>query len=339
MTTGDRKLGICVVGLGMGYAHAKSYSKMEDVDLYVCDIDQTKVERAKGELAVKGAFNTIDEALKSPKIEAIDAALPHDMHRDIAVRAAEAGKHFMTEKPLARNLIEADEMIEAAEKAGIKLMVAEGARFQSSVTKARQLIDEGLLGKIFLVRVYQLESAHPSGWRLDKERTGGGNLIDSGIHAVHLLRFLGGADVELVFSQMTRLVLTEMEGEDTSATVVRFGNGVVGNLITGWSFDAPVPETRFIVYGTDGCLWQEWGGQRKLYLKSSKPAEGNDGPMFIDVPRVSAFDAECRHFVDCILQDREPITGPKEGRGDVELIVAAYRSAETGLALRLPLER
>ena len=339
MTLGKGKLGVCVVGLGMGYAHARSYSKMRNVDLYICDIDQAKVERVKGEFAVKGVFNTIDEALASPKIEAIDAALPHDMHRDIAVRAAEAGKHFMTEKPLARNLAEADEMIEAAKKAGIKLMVAEGVRFESRVIKAHQLIDEGLLGKIFLVRVYQLESQNPSGWRLDKERTGGGNLIDSGIHAVHLLRFLGATDVELVFSQMTRLVLTEMEGEDTSATVVRFGNGVVGNLITGWSFDAPKPEARFIVYGTDGCVWQEWGGQRRLYLKSSKLAEATDEPMLVDIPRVSAFDAECGHFVDCILGDKEPIVGPKEARADLELIVAAYRSAETGTAVRLPLER
>ena len=339
MTSGKRRLGVCVVGLGIGYAHAKSYSKMEDVDLYVCDIDQVKVKHAKAEFAVKEVFETIDEVLKSAKIDAIDAALPLDMHRDIAVKAAEAGKHFMTEKPLARNLAEADEMISAAEKAGIKLMVAEGVRFESRVIKARQFIDEGLLGKVFLVRVYQLESAHPSGWRLDKERTGGGNLIDSGIHAVHLLRFLGAADVELVFSQMTRLVLTEMEGEDTSTTVVRFGNGVVGNLITGWSLDAPKPEARFIVYGTDGCVWQEWGGQRRLYYKSSKAGEANKEPLLVDVPRVSAFDAECRHFVECILEDKEPITGPKEARADLELIVAAYRSAETGTAVRLPLER
>ena len=121
--------------------------------------------------------------------------------------------------------------------------------------------------------------------------------------------------------------------------VVRFKNGAVGNLITGWSVDSPVPEARFIVYGTKGRVWQEWGGQRRLYLKSSKRAKATNEPVLVDVPRVSTFDAECRHFVDCILEDQEPITGPKEARADLELVVAAYRSAETGLAVRLPLER
>jgi len=218
-------------------------------------------------------------------------------------------------------------------------MVAEWQRFSPSIIKARQFIEEGLLGKVFLVGVYQLESQYPSGWRLDKERTGGGNLIDSGIHAVNALRFLGATDVELVFSQSTRFVLTEMEGEDTSVTVVRFKNGVVGNLITSWGIDTPGPQAYFAVYGTDGSLWQEWGGERRLYIKSSKLPGASKEPVKVDVPKVSGFDAECRHFVQCILEDKEPITGPKEARADLELIVAAYRSAETGMAVRLPLER
>ncbi len=339
MTIEKRKLGVCVVGLGIGYAHARSYSKMEDINLYVCDIDQTKVERAKGELRVKGVFKNIDEALNSPKIDAIDAALPHDMHRNVAVKAAEAGKHIMIEKPLARNLVEADEMIEAAEKAGIKLMVAEWQRFAPSIIKARQFIEEGLLGKVFLVSVRQLDFARISGWRLNKEKAGGGNLIDSGIHAVNALRVLGAADVELVFSQSTRFVLTEMEGEDTSVTIVRFKNGIVGNLITSWGIPTPGPQAYFTVYGTDGCLWEQLGSNGGLYLKSSKLLEASKEPIKVDIPKVSGFDAECRHFVECILEDKEPITGPREARADLELVVAAYRSAETGMTVRLPLER
>ncbi|MCD6170765.1 MAG: Gfo/Idh/MocA family oxidoreductase [Candidatus Latescibacteria bacterium] len=337
MSTGKDKLGVCVVGLGIGYAHARSYSKMEDVDLYVCDIDRAKVERAKRELAVKGTFGTVDEVLESPKIDAIDAALPHDMHKDVAVKAAEAGKHIMIEKPLARNLAEADEMIEAAERAGVKLMVAEWQRFAPSIVKALEFIDDGLLGEVFLVCVYQLDFAKITGWRLSKERTGGGNLIDSGIHAVNALRSLGGADVELVFSQTTRFVLREMEGEDTSVTVIRFKNGIVGNLITSWGISTPGPHSYFTVYGTGGSLWEKLGSDGGLYIRSSKLPEASEKPVKVDLPKVSGFEAECRHFVECILQDKEPITGPKEARADLELVVAAYRSAQTGMPVRLPL--
>jgi len=295
------------------------------------------VERAKRELAVKGTFGTVDEVLESPKIDAIDAALPHGMHEDVAVKAAEAGKHMMVEKPLTRNLAEADEMIEAAERAGIKLMVAEWQRFAPSIVKALEFIDEGLLGEVFLVCVYQLDFAKITGWRLNKEKAGGGNLIDSGIHAVNALRLLGGADVELVFSQTTRFVLKEMEGEDTSVTVIRFKNGTVGNLITSWGISTPGPHAYFTVYGTDGSLWEKLGSDGGLYIRSSKLPDASEEPVKVNLPKVSGFDAECRHFVECILQDKEPITGPKEARADLELVVVAYRSAQTGMPVRLPL--
>ena len=331
-----KRLGVCVVGLGIGYLHAKSYSKMEDVDLYVCDIDKEKVGRVEAELEVKGAFKTIEEALSSPEVDAVDFALPHDMHRDVAVRAAEVGKHIMIEKPLARNLEEADEIIEAAEKAGIKLMVAEWQRFAPSIVKAREFMEEGLLGEVFLIQVNQLGLFKVGGWRLSRERMGGGSLIDSGIHAVDALLSLGG-DPELVFSQTGRFVLKEMEGEDTSVTVVRFRNGAIGNLITSWGISTPAPHAYFTVYGTDGSLWEKLGRDEGLYIRSSRVPEAGEEPVKVDLPKVSGFEAECRHFVECILQDKEPITGPREARADLEFVVAAYTSAETGMPVRLPL--
>ncbi|HID09730.1 MAG TPA: Gfo/Idh/MocA family oxidoreductase [Candidatus Latescibacteria bacterium] len=332
-----KKLGICVMGLGIGYLHAKSYSKMGDVDLYICDIDKEKVKRAEAELEVKRAFGTIEEALESPEVDAVDIALPHDMHRDVALRAAEVGKNIMIEKPIARNLKEADEIIKAARRVGIKLMVAEWQRFAPSIVKAREFIKRGLLGKIFLIQVNQLGLFKVGGWRLSRERMGGGNLIDSGIHAVDALLSLGG-DVKLVFSQMGRFVLKEMEGEDTSVTVVRFRNGTIGNLITSWGVSTPGPHAYFTVYGTDGSLWEKLGKDGGLYIRSSKLPELGEEPVKVDLPEVSGFEVECRHFVECILQDREPITGPKEARADLEFVIAAYRSAETGMPVRLPLQ-
>ena len=128
-----------------------------------------------------------------------------------------------------------------------------------------------------------------------------------------------------------------MEGEDTSVTVIRFKNGIVGNLITSWGISTPGPHSYFTVYGTGGSLWEKLGSDGGLYIRSSKLPEASEKPVKVDLPKVSGFEAECRHFVECILQDKEPITGPKEARADLELVVAAYRSAQTGMPVRLPL--
>ncbi|MCD6169875.1 MAG: Gfo/Idh/MocA family oxidoreductase [Candidatus Latescibacteria bacterium] len=337
MNQKDKKLGVCVVGLGMGYAHAKAYSAMENVELYVCDIDDQKAKKAQSELNVKGVFTNVEAAISSPKVDALDVSLPHDMHRPVCLEVVSAGKHFMTEKPLARTLEEADEMIAAAEKAGVKLMVAENQRFWPSAIKARQLIDQGLLGSIFLIRVYEMWHYKPRGWRCSKQRVGGGNLIDSGIHAVNTLRLLAGSNAAQVFALNTGIVLQEMEGEDTNLVVVKFHNGAMGNLITSWAIPASGPQVHFAVYGTDGCLWQQ---TENLFLHSRRLPQGlsyHKEPAPVEVPSVNTYEAECAHFVDCILQDKQPITNGREARKDLEIVAAAYQSAKTGKAIELPL--
>jgi len=156
------------------------------------------------------------------------------------------------------------------------------------------------------------------------------------MHAVDALLSLGG-DPELVFSQTGRFVLKEMEGEDTSVTVVRFRNGAIGNLITSWGISTPAPHAYFTVYGTDGSLWEKLGRDEGLYIRSSRVPEAGEEPVKVDLPKLSGFEAECCHFVECILQDKEPMTGPREARADLEFAVAAYTSAETGMPVRLPL--
>ncbi len=331
------KLSVCVVGLGMGYAHAKAYSAMENVELYICDIDAQKAKKAQSELNVKGAFTSIEAAISSPKVDALDVSLPHDMHKSVCLEAVAAGKHFMTEKPIARTLEEADEMITAAQKAGVKLMVAENQRFWPSAIKARQFIDQGLLGKVFLIRVYEMWYYNPGGWRCSKQQVGGGNLIDSGIHAVNTLRLLAASDAAQVFALNTGIVVQEMEGEDTNLVTVRFRNGAMGSLITSWGIPIPGPQAHFAVYGTEGCLWQEG---ESLFLHSRRLPEGlsyHKEPTPVEVPSVNTYEAECAHFVDCILQDKKPITNGREARKDLEIIVAAYQSAQTGKAVELPL--
>ncbi len=341
----SRKLGICVIGLGwMGYTHAGHFSDMEDVDLYVYDIDPVKVQRAEQELRVVGTFSSIDEILASDLIGAVGVVLPHHLHCPVAVQAAEAGKHCMTEKPMALNLSEADAMLKAADQAGTRLAVAENYQFQPDSTEACRLIDAGLIGTVFMVRVHELWriGPRPDSWWFQRETAGGGSLMSLGIHSVRTLRLLAGSRADRVFALFADRVSPELflEGEDTSVLSVKFENGVIGNMVISWATSHPGPGPRFAVYGTDGSIISE--GQDTLLIHSRGiegvgPAEGE---LRIDLSghrHQDGFAAECREFVEWIQTDKESPMDAQEGRKDLEIVEAAYRSEMSGEAVCFPL--
>lgn len=222
------EVSICVVGLGHGRLHARVYAEMEEVDLFLCEADEGKLKQFAEELKPKGVFRSWEEAVRSPQVQALDIALPHHLHRDAVVAAAEAGKHVMVEKPLARTLEEADEMLEAARRAGTLLFVAEDYRFMPTARKARENW-EGLPPPV--VRdVGGCPGAAVEGQKGTHGRRGVDRL---GVHQIHLLRMLGG-EVEWVFAAGTRVKL-EMEGEDTAHLLLGFRSGAVGVLTSSWA--------------------------------------------------------------------------------------------------------
>ena len=341
----EKKLGICVMGLGwMGYTHAENFSALEDVDLYVCDTDSAKAERARQELSVTGVFSSVDEALASDTIDAVMIALPHHLHRPVAIEAAEAGKHCITEKPMALNLREADAMLAAAERAGTRLGVAENYQFMPDTTEACRLIGAGLVGRVFMVRVHELWQIgpRPGSWWFGRETAGGGNLISLGIHLIRTLRMLAGGRAELVFALLADMVSPEvfLDGEDTSLLSVKFDSGVIGSVVTSWATPHPGPEPRFVVYGTEGSIISE--RNRPLVVHSRRidgvaPAEGelriNLNPCTLE----ETFAAEGREFVEWIRTGKSSPLEAREGRMDLEIVEAAYQSAVSGEAIRLPL--
>lgn len=345
-------LGICVVGLGWGHRHhVRNYSEMDDVDVYVCDLDPEKIALAQAEFDVVGAFASVEEVLASDKVDAVDLALPHHLHRPVAVRAAEAGKHCMVEKPIALNLREADQMLEAADRAGTRLAVAENYQFMADSTEARRVIDSGLVGRVFMVRVQELTrmEPRPGSWWFQRETAGGGALMSMGTHSVRTLRLLAGGDAELVFAAFSEAVSPDigLEGEDTSTLTVKFDNGVVGNVITSWATLRARRDSRFEVYGTDGTILDH-GGFGSPYprvadtlvvhsnrLPGLEPDMGELRVDLKDHPHQEGFAAECREFVDWIRSERDSPINAAQGRKDLEVVKAGYRSAATGQAVQI----
>jgi predicted dehydrogenase len=329
------------MGLGWGYRHLASYRELIDkVDLYICDMDHEKLRKAQDEFHIAGVFNDIDEALDSEKVDAVDIALPHQMHMPVTVKAAQKGKHITIIKPIARTLDEADRMISAAKRAGVKLMVTEGMWFHPGVIKARGIIDEGAVGDVFMIRVHCCVYIDwTGGWRAVREYMGGGHLIDSGIHFVNILRHLCPVDVDSVFSRCLKIDDEKSDIlENTTLTNVKFKNGAVGDLIVSMKVRQQGPNTEFCVYGTEGSLWFSNQPPVGLTLHSIK-LEGYNEPKTLDWQSLCDEDYESmhQHFVNCIMEDREPTMSGEEGRKDLEVVLAAYRAHDIGMDVKLPL--
>ena len=149
---------------------------------------------------------------------------PNDLHREIAVAAAEAGKHVVCEKPLARTLAEADEMIDACQRAGVLLMYAEELCFAPKYVRAKQLADEGALGTVYLVKQGEQHYGPHADWFWDVDRSGGGVLMDMGCHGIEFARWIyDKAPAESVTAEMGTFVHARAtHGEDHAVAVVRF---------------------------------------------------------------------------------------------------------------------
>lgn len=272
-------------------------------------------------------FGSYEAAADDPRVDAMYFLTPHDLHVEHARLAAQRGKHVLMEKPIARTVSEAREMIDSVERAGVMMMIAENFRFDPAVGKARELIDDGAVGAVRFVEVRSEGMDGVTGWRLSRSRTGGGRFIDGGIHCVDILRYLGG-DVERVYARLQGPTLTPgLEGEDGIALNVGFRGG--GSGVLQYSGGTPIShkEDEARVTGEKGRLrFSVFGREVTVETRAGTdviPVE----PAFRGVRRM------LREFCDAAAQRREPVMNGREALDDLRVVLAAYESARTGCAV------
>ncbi len=272
-------------------------------------------------------YSSFTDLIASAEVDAVDICLPHHLHRDAIVAAAEAGKHILCEKPLCLTAEEAREVREAVQRAGVTLMCAHNKLFLPAVAKAKELVDSGELGEIYEVRTadsfYNDFDPATMGWRAHTATAGGGEYIDTGYHPTYMLMHLTGARPASVFSMMSKHRLTFMEGEDSAQVLVRFDNGSVGQLMTSWAYQAPPGAERFSVMGEKGSLSSD-GMRLRVKLRAEEAERVYEYRM------VDPFAATVADFVECLLTGRRPLHTEAEGIDALSIILAAYRSAESG---------
>jgi myo-inositol 2-dehydrogenase / D-chiro-inositol 1-dehydrogenase len=299
------------------------------VNVFYVSLDTAEAQRYAARFDGAGVFTSIEEALASANIDAVDNCLPSNLHPAVTEAALNAGKHVLVEKPMALSLEDAWRMIDASRKASRMLMVAENFRFLPHLERAKALITEGTLGEIFLVEVNHFERLHPRGWRTQGTGEIGGALIDVGHHFVDMAVQLGGP-VRWVFAQFSQKTIPEFSGEDTAVMMLGFESGVIGQLA-----ESP-PQPTFIVCGTKASLYFDW--QSGLWLGKGRAFEPSELVMSKDPepPDSFAYWGASIHrcveaFVDTVETGRESQVPGEVGAHDLAIILAAHQSARNGM--------
>jgi predicted dehydrogenase len=334
---------VAIIGTGgISGAHAAGYKKYADKAQVValCDINPDALKRRSVQLGGGGTggagaggtirlFNDykIMLAEAAADFDAVDICLPHHLHGPAILAAAAAKKHILCEKPMCISLDEAEQIAVAVESAGITYMSAHNQLFMPVIQEARKMIDAGEIGRVLYVRSQDCFIAgasgkgnrHRWGWRASAKTQGGGELIDTGYHPVYRLLHLANSPAVEVRSSMGRF-RNEIDGEDSASISVRFASGAIGEILSSWAFNNPFGTHQIHVIGEKG---QIFGSENLLFHlpnSYSEPAKKTFDP-------VDTFEAEIRHFLDCLLEGKRPIHSVAEGRAVLELILQATQSA------------
>ncbi|MFL7810722.1 MAG: Gfo/Idh/MocA family protein [Anaerolineae bacterium] len=292
-------------------------------------------------------YQDYHELLADDEIDAVDIALPHHLHRDAIVAAAQAGKHLMSEKPLCLNLEEASDIAAAVQESGVTMMAGHNQIFYPSVMYAKQMLMEGDLGQVYMIdsidagarrrplsrnkATWGQEPERRQTWRSDPAKMGGGELIDTGYHPAYRLLFLAGeSPVEV--SAVLGTYRLPLEREDTANVLARYADGRTGRILTSWGLRAP--GARPTVFNIMAEAGQLWGEMDKLYYQPV----GFQAPATIEFPGWDygrTFAAAIGHFVEAIEGGFEPLHSYREATETLRLILAAYRSVEEGTIVKL----
>lgn len=331
---------VAVVGCGWaGYRHAQAFIA-EGADLrWAVDTNDDRAKSVARLARDARPTANLETVLSDSELEIVDVCLPHHLHARFAIEAASKGKHVLCEKPLAVSLADADQMIAAAESAGVILMVAENEVFSPLYGKVRDLVSSGVIGKPALVQMTRgafLEESFKNDrpWFLNAEEAGGGMMMSGGVHDFEKLRMIVG-EVESVFALRARQRFLDMEGDDTSAALLRFRGGATGIMVQSFLMKnaltaSGVEEHTLRIEGERGSIRASGtnGGTIRLFRDSlDDPALSSSfAESELIVPEVDTFRLEVAHLLQCVAAGTEPRTSGRRMKRALELVLAAYQS-------------
>ncbi len=314
---------------GFGKIHLASLSRM-DVEIEIFSRNREVLNELSEVYDIRKTYTDLDEALSS-NADVADIILPHNLHREVAVRAMRSGKHVLIEKPIATDVSDADEMINESRKNNVKFMVAEQYYFDSSARWVMDAIRNGKIGKLhaLIVRDQRLYGGH--GWRIKSSIMGGGALVDGGIHYIDTILNFGGAYSEV--KSYTSKGISSIEENDTTFALFRFNNGATGSFFYSWSYIDPVRVPAFEVIGTEGSIVEDMETKPKVdfkYMTGVRHAFGRPvlNGKTVDVEIEDAFDNEIGGFLRSVSENINVPFDPTLALRDLRAVKDIYRNAE-----------
>jgi UDP-N-acetyl-2-amino-2-deoxyglucuronate dehydrogenase len=329
------RIGVGIIGCGSIFGvHADAVKKSGVAELTaVADIRENTAKEAAARYGCD-FYTDYREMLRDPRIQAVHICTPHHLHASMAIDALMAGKHVLTEKPVAVTLREADEMARTARDCGKHLAVCFQNRFNPTSVKAKEVIDSGMLGKIKgikgIVTWYRNETYYTeSGWRGDSDKAGGGVLINQALHTLDLMQWFGGEVERIKGHADTRCFGGIIEVEDTAEATIYFKNGARGIFYATVCFtdNSPVVIEIHCEKGMltilDGELYITRNGEREL-LVCDELASGEKAYWGLSHEKL------IKHFYGCLLHDTADYIKVPDAAVSIEMAMGIYESSANG---------
>ena len=342
MLSGRVRVG--VVGLGIGRWHVESYLAIPEAEVVaLCDIDQEKLKTAATRYGIAKVYADYEELCQSNNVDAVSICVPNYMHMPVAVYALERGKHILCEKPLSASSEEGKKILKTANRfPDLKAMVAMKFRFNRDSIYVKNMVRSGDLGEVyygFSTHLMQLGGIPGIGsWYTRKKLSGGGSLADDGVDFLDLMWWLMGCPkpVEAFGSTYAKFgpygkgAKDQMEGssanvfdvEDLALGIIRFENGASVMFENAWAASVDKEIIRMRLCGTKG-------GATLLPFRICYEEDGEIVSKTPDLTKVKS-ENQFRHFINCILNDEQPIPTIEQGVIVLSMLDAIYRSAEEG---------
>jgi UDP-N-acetyl-2-amino-2-deoxyglucuronate dehydrogenase len=339
--------GVGIVGAGtIGAVHAGALGGLQDAKL-VAVAEASEVSGRKLAEAHGAEWHAeLEELLSRPDVDVVVICTPSGLHPDQAVAAARAGKHVITEKPMATTLEGADRMIRACREAGVSLSVIFQYRFNRDALRLKRAVEAGLFGRPVLGNAFvhwhrtQAYYMERSGWRGTWALDGGGALMNQSIHAVDLLQWVLGP-VEGLCGYAETLA-HDIEAEDTASAALRFASGALGTIQGTTSAHRESP-LRIEIRGTEGSAALE--GSRLTVWQPSREEEALSAREFESLsesrpsePLGAAHRRQLKETFAALREGREPPISGEEARKAVEIVLGIYQSAASGEGVTFPLK-
>lgn len=338
------RVGIIGAGKMCRNGHLPAFDKIDECEIVaICDIDDGKLDSLKDRYPNAKFYKDFKEMIDTEKLDCVDICTPNNIHSIAAVYALEHGIHVLTEKPDAINASEAEKMKLASEKSGKVLMAIRNNRYRPSTKYLKQFISDGKMGEIYAGRCGWIRRRGIPGWGgwfTDKAQSGGGPLIDLGVHIIDLAMYLMGNAKPITvsgstYSKFAHTSYSKTDVEDLAMGFIRFDNGACLQIEFSWASNIPCDQM-FVELRGEKAGSRMSGIDRKFEIFTEEYGTAvNINPCIDDYNCMPHHEANIRHFIDVINGRCEPDFTPEQGLNMVKILEALYKSAECGHEISL----